>query len=69
MRVLVFSSVYKFHILIVQSKDPEARYTWLGENATLNIVLEWPVSLTREQIEQFSILDIYSFLFGNSDFD
>ena len=51
------------HTLIVESEDPDAKYSPFGENTTHLTLLEWPVSLNKEQIDQLSILDIYSLHF------
>ena len=38
------------HTPIVQSLDPDAKYSPFGENTTLKTMREWPVSLNREHI-------------------
>ena len=54
MRVLILSPLETLHILIVLSIDPDAKYSPLGENATLNTPEEWPVSvLIRSPLDTF----------------
>ena len=52
------SPLYIFQIPIVLSTDPDAKYSPFGENTTLLIYLEWPVSRIKEHTEKISILDI-----------
>ena len=59
MKVLIRSPLDTLHNPI-SFTDPEARYSPFGENTTLLTPFEWPVSLNREHIDLFSILDIYS---------
>ena len=40
------------HTLIVESSDQDAKYSPFGENITHLTLLEWPVSLNKEQIDQ-----------------
>ena len=54
------SPLNTLHTLIVESEDPDAKYSPFGENTTHLTLLEWPVNLNKEQIDQLSILDIYS---------
>ena len=48
------------HKPIVLSVDADAKYSAWGENVMFLTEEECPVSWTREQIEQFSILAIFS---------
>ena len=59
-RVFIRSPLDTLHILIVLSSDPDAKYSPFGENTTFEFDNEWRVSLNREHIDQFSILDIYN---------
>ena len=43
MRVLISSQLDIFHTPIVQSQDPEAKYSPSGENTTLLTTSSWPV--------------------------
>ena len=47
-----------FHTPIVQSFDPEAKYSPFGENTTLFIREKW-ISRTYEHIKIFSMSNIY----------
>ena len=51
MRVFILSPLDTLHTPIVQSLDPDPKYSPFGENATLLIPEEWPVSLNREHID------------------
>ena len=43
MKVLISSPLYTLHTPIVQSLDPEAKYSSFGENTTLKTAEEWPM--------------------------
>ena len=65
MKVLVCSPLDTLHTPIVQSSDPEAKYSPFGENATIFTDEECPVNWTKDHITQFSILETYiSLLFS-----
>ena len=63
MRVLIRSPFDTLHTPIVQSLDPDAKYSPFGENTTFECDNQWRVSLNREHIDQLSILDIYNLSF------
>ena len=42
MRVLIRSPLDTLHTSIVQSQDPDAKYSPFGENTTLVTIAEWP---------------------------
>ena len=58
MRVLIRSPLDTLHTPIVLSADPDAKYSPFGENTTSENYDVWHISLKREHIDQFSILDI-----------
>ena len=40
---MICSQLYTLHTQIVQSQDPDAKYSSFGENTTLQTYEEWPV--------------------------
>ena len=53
--------LYTFHIPIVQSSDPDAKYSSFGENATLLIQFVCPVRVfISSQVDTLHTLIVFS---------